>query len=93
MTYRQLWSEMADRMGTRRPILTARPIPEWIAGAAGDLWALVAGEGDVNSAAVRMSAAYHWHDSSRARSELGYKNRPSAESLDASADWIKRYHR
>lgn len=93
MTYRQLWSEMADRMGTRRPIRTARPVPEWIAGSAGDLWAMVAGERDVNSAAVRMGAAFHWHDSSRARSELGYRNRPSAESLDASADWIKRYHR
>jgi dihydroflavonol-4-reductase len=92
VTYRQLWTEMANRMGTRPPIITAGPAQEWIAGFAGDLWSLVASESDVNSAGVKMSGLYHFYDSSRARLELGYRNRPISESLDASADWIKRYH-
>ena len=93
LSYVELWTEMARRMGTRPPVMAAGPAQEWFAGVAGDLWSAMAGERDLNSAGVRMSGMYHYYDSSRARTELGYENRPIAESLDASADWIKQYHR
>jgi len=93
VSYFDLWTEMARRMGTRQPIIPAGPAQEWIAGVAGDLWSVVAGEGDLNSAGVKMSGLFHCYDSSRARAELRYENRPSTESLDASADWIQKYHR
>tara|TARA_R110002049_G_scaffold27321_3_gene94441 strand:- start:87555 stop:88538 length:984 start_codon:yes stop_codon:yes gene_type:complete len=92
-TYKQLWTEMAQRMGTRPPIMKAGPVQLWLAGIAGDAWARLSGtEGDVNSAGVRMSSLYHWHDSSRARRELGYQTRDPTESLDASAEWIQQHH-
>lgn len=93
MSYYDLWTEMARRMGTRGPIISIGPAQVWIAGVAGDLWSVVASEGDLNSAGVKMSRLFHFYDSSRARAELRYENRPSTESLDASADWIRKYHR
>ena len=93
-TYKALWTEMAKRMGSRPPLMKAGPLQRWLAGAAGDAWAAVSGqEGDLNSAGVRMSSQFHWHDSSRAISELGYQARDPHESLDASAEWINRHHR
>lgn len=92
ISYRDLWTEMATRMGTRPPLTTASPSQQWFAGAAGDLWSKIAGEGDVNSAGVKMSGMFHYYDSSRAKSELGYQNRPIGESLDASAAWIREHH-
>jgi dihydroflavonol-4-reductase len=90
--YLQLWTEMAKRMGKRPPIMPAGPAQRWIAAVAGDLWSKIAGEGDINSAGVNMSSMYHWHDSSRAKAELGYQNRDVYESLDASAEWILARH-
>lgn len=90
--YLDLWVEMAKRMGTRAPIMAAGPAQRWIGSVVGDLWSLVAGEGDLNSAGVKMSSQLHWHDSARAKAELGYTNRDVAESLDASAQWIQAHH-
>ena len=90
--YLDLWAEMAKRMGTRAPIMAAGPAQRWIGSVAGDLWSLVAGEGDLNSAGVRMSSLFHWHDSTRAKAELGYETRDVSESLDASAQWIQKHH-
>jgi len=93
MSYLDLWTEMASRMGARAPITTAGPALLSLAGRVGDLWAKLASEGDLNSAATKMSRQFHYYDSSRAASELGYQIRPAAESLDAAADWIKTHHR
>ena len=93
LSYLDLWTEMARRMGTHPPLMAAGPAQQWLAGAVGDLWSAIVGEGDLNSAGVKMSGMYHFYDSSRARAELGYRNRPITESLDASAAWIQQYHR
>ncbi|MCG8651597.1 MAG: HpnA protein, partial [Pirellulales bacterium] len=91
--YKRLWTEMAQRMGQRAPVVRLGPLVAAGAGAAGDIWAKVTGrELDVNSAAIRMSSLFHWHDSSRARRELGYQTRDVRESLDASAQWIRDHH-
>jgi dihydroflavonol-4-reductase len=92
-TYQKLWTEMARRMGTRPPLMKAGPLQLRLAGFFGDLWANVTGnEGDVNSAGVKMSSMFHWHDSSRATRELSYQFRDAHESLDASSAWIKEHH-
>lgn len=93
LPYLQLWTEMARRMGSRPPLTTAGPAMLWLAGVAGDGWAKLAGEGDLNSAGTQMSRLYHYYDSSRAGRELGYRTRPATESLDAAAEWIKAHHR
>ncbi len=91
--YKKLWSEMAVRMGRRAPIMRSNPLLNTIAGLAGDGWSkLVGRECDANSAGVMMSEIFHWHDSSRARRELGYQTRDAGETLDASAEWIRKHH-
>ena len=93
LSYMQLWTEMAARMGRRPPMMRLGPAQRWIGSCGGDLWARLSGkEGDVNSAAIKMSTMYHWHDSSRTIAELGYQMRDYRESLDASAEWIKTHH-
>ncbi len=91
--YKKLWTEMSVRMGTRPPIIRLGPLMGRLAGCAGDCWSKIASqESDVNSASIRMSSQYHWHDSSRARQELGYQTRDVQETLDSSARWIKTHH-
>ncbi len=91
-SYFQLWTEMAKRMGTRGPIMAAGPLQRWLGSVAGDGWSMIAREGDLNSAGVKMSSLFHFHDSTRARQELGYQTRDVAESLDEAADWITSHH-
>ena len=90
MTYKQLWSEMAARMGRPKPILPIGPMLRTLAGVFGDLTAKLTGkETDINSASVQMSSQFHWHSSDRARTELGYSNRDVYQTLDDAAKWIK----
>jgi dihydroflavonol-4-reductase len=92
ISYRELWTEMARRMGTRAPIITVGAVELGLAGALGDLWAALGHETDLNSAAVQMSRLFHYYRSDRARTELGYQTRPISQSLDDSAAWIKQHH-
>ena len=93
MTYRDLWNEMSVRMKTQKPLMTAGPLQRWLGGVGGDLVTKITGkELDVNSAGVRMSSQYHWYDSTRAITELGYQIRDANETLDACADWIRKHH-
>ncbi|NND96362.1 MAG: NAD-dependent epimerase/dehydratase family protein [Pirellulaceae bacterium] len=92
-TYKKLWDEISVRMGCSKPVMRAGPIQRWIGATAGDFWAKVTGsEGDMNSAAVKISSQYHWYNSARAIKELGYAIRNPMESLDASAEWIREHH-
>jgi dihydroflavonol-4-reductase len=92
VTYLQLWADMAQRFGRRAPLMRAGPIQRWAAAAAGDLMGRVFEESDCNSAAVKMSAQYHWYDSSRAERELGYQARNVQETLDDAAAWVRAKH-
>ncbi len=92
-TYKKLWTEMAVRMGKRPPLMKVGPLVRWLAGRSGDVvGAMIGREGDLNSAAVKISSDFHWYDSSRARAELGYQTRDPMESLDALEKWIREHH-
>jgi dihydroflavonol-4-reductase len=92
-TYLKLWTEMTKRIGKRPPIKTMGPVIRWTAGRCGDLIATLTGkEPDINSAGIRITGMFHWHDSSRAKSELGYQNRDPHESLDDLMQWINEHH-
>lgn len=92
-TYKQLWTEMCRRLGKPAPRIPVGPLVRVAAGRLGDLTARLLGrEGDLNSASIRMSAQYHWHDSRRAREELGYHNRPPEQTLDDAVAFVQAHH-
>jgi len=92
MTYKELWTEMAQRFSKPAPLMRAGPLQRWIAGVAGDAIARFTAEPDFNSAGMKMSTQFHWYDSTRAREELGYRPRPIDQSLDEAAQWLKDHH-
>ena len=92
MTYMQLWTEMARRFGKRAPLMRIGPMQSWVAGAFGDMVALFAAEPSFNSAGIKMSAQFHWYDSSRAQEELGYRPRQADQSIDDAFRWLKEQH-
>lgn len=91
-TYYRLWNEFARRMGSWGPVFRAGPAIRKAGGWVGDLGTLMSGrELDINSAAIRMSSQFHWHDSSRAKRELNYRNRPLEQTLETAVQWIKQH--
>ncbi|WP_442506839.1 NAD-dependent epimerase/dehydratase family protein [Novipirellula sp. SH528] len=93
VTYFQLWKEIAKRMNSRAPLMPTGPAGLWLAGKLGDAFSLVSGkEGDLNSAVVQMSRMFHWYDSTRAKTELGYTHRDQYETLDDAVAWIQDHH-
>ncbi len=93
ITYRELWNEMAEVTGGRKPWATMGPIVRWIVGSSGDFAAWITRqEGDVNSAALQMSRKFHYYDSSQAERDLGYRTRDLRESLADAWNWLRQYH-
>lgn len=89
-TFFELWKEITHRCGVRGPIMPAGPMQRWIGRTFGDLKGkLTESEGDLNSAAVRMSSQFHWYDSTRAKAELGYRSRDPSESIDDAIEWLR----
>ena len=90
MSYMDLWGQMADVVGSQRP---GKPLPNWIAGMAGkagDLWAAVSRrEAQVNSAATQMGQLFHYYDSSKAKTELGYQIGSVEDALNDAWDWFQ----
>ena len=91
-TYKKLWTEMAKRFGKSGPLMRMGPLVRWSAGFWGDVIGRLVGEGDINSAAIKMTTVYNYHDSSRAQAELGYRIRDPGESLDDLHQWILEHH-
>ena len=92
LTYRELWSQMAEVVGKRPPI---NLLPEWInwtAGRTGDLFGKISGkEPIINSANTSMGSLFHWYSSEKARRELGYKNSPLKDGLLDAWQWFKQH--
>lgn len=94
LTYLELWKRMAEHMQAREPIMKAGPLQLALAATVGETWAAIAtrlggNEPDINRAAIRMSAQFHWYDSSRAETELGYQFRDADETLSDAAAWLR----
>lgn len=93
VSYKQLWNEIASRMGVRGPILRAGPLQLWGAGKFGDAKAkLTNREPEFNSASIAMANQVHAYDSSRAIHELGYQIRPLDQILDDAVAWLRANH-
>ena len=92
MTYRKLWSEMADVVGRRPPITTTPEWINWTAGRVGDLAGKLMGkEPIVNSASTAMGSLYHWYSSEKAERELGYQSGPVKEALQDAWEWFQQH--
>ncbi|MEM6384204.1 MAG: NAD-dependent epimerase/dehydratase family protein [Pseudomonadota bacterium] len=93
VTYLALLVAIADRLGRKPPIGVAPLWAQRMVGQFGNLTGHVRGhEPFINSASCTMGTQFHWYDSTRAKTELGYTNRPLAQTLDDAVNWVQRYH-
>ena len=90
VTYLDLWKRMASVMDRPQPKFA---LPNWLAetgGRCGDLAAkFLKHEPQVNSAASRMGQLFHWCDSSKSKSELGYDLQSVDTALEDAWQWFK----
>jgi dihydroflavonol-4-reductase len=93
ITYLELWRRIANQFGKRGPQITMKAPAKVLGSFFGDLAARITRrEGDINSAAIRMSEQFHWYRSDRAIQELGYRFRPADESIRDSVSWLREHH-
>lgn len=89
VSYLELWRLFAAVAGRRGPVGTFGPVLRWGLGRGGDLVGRLSGEEPlVNSAALAMSSLGHYYSSEKARSELGYRNRPLEETVAEAWRWF-----
>ncbi len=90
VTYLDLWKRMATVMNRPHPKFV---LPNWLAelgGRGGDFAAkFLKQEPQVNSAASRMGQLFHWCDSSKAKTELGYQLQPVDTALEDAWQWFQ----
>lgn len=87
--YRELWGELAMRLGRRSPVMPLGPLARALGGGVGAIASRWSGEeSELNSAALTLSSQLHWYSSARARDELGYSNRPIGLTLDDAVTWV-----
>ena len=90
LTYFDLWTQMAEVMERPKPKFKLPNIVAQTAGRFGDLASkFIKEEAQVNSAATAMGQLYHWCDSSKAKSELGYQLQPVSIALEDAWNWFK----
>lgn len=91
-SYLDLWRLFARVGGSRPAIMKLGPAQRFLAGRAGDWWGRLTGkEPDVNSAAIAMSSLNHFYQSTRARAELGFTNRPLEETVQNAWSWFQTH--
>lgn len=90
MSYLKLWQAMARVAGSRGPRWKLGIVVRAASGWCGDLaYRMTRREPLINSAAVRMSAQYHYYSSQRAVDELGYRFRSAEEAIQDAFAWFK----
>jgi dihydroflavonol-4-reductase len=88
LSLREVFNCIADEAGVTRPWL---PVPAW---ALRGLAALDEGltplglRGPLPSERALVALMYHWYDSTKARTELGYSTRPAREAIASSVRWM-----
>ena len=90
MSYLDAWRLFAEVSGAPRPWCRAGPLMLIVAGWGGDLWTRLTGnEPDVNSGAIALARLPKNYSSKRAKTELGYKNRPVKETVRDAWTWFQ----
>jgi dihydroflavonol-4-reductase len=92
LTYLALWQIFADITKTSRPFFRMTRGMGWIGGAWGDAWTRITGkEGNVNSAATRMSGQLHFYSSAKAEEELGYTYGSVEQAVRDAWEWFQQH--
>ena len=93
LTYRELWSQMAEVVGKRPPISLTPRWANWAAGRTGDLWGRMTGKEPsfINSANTTMGSLIHWYRSDKAELELGYQNGSVEDGLIDAWQWFQQH--
>ena len=93
-THFRLWRTIAQALGRPAPWSPIGPLGPRALGAIADVLVRCGmKEPQVNGAAVRLASQCHFYDSQRAIDELGYRNRPSSESIRDAIAWFRHVGR
>lgn len=92
ISYLELCKRMLSVMGRTKPVIRMGPIAP-AAACLVDFWNRTTGrrEGLFNGAAIAMGKLHHAYDSSKARRELNYSNRPLDETLRDAWGWLHEH--
>ena len=89
-TYLTAFGIMAEVCGVRRPRISVGPLFLYPAGWLGDLKAKLAGrEGDINSAAIRLTSEPRFYSHEKATRELDYHPRGLREAARDAWQWFR----
>jgi dihydroflavonol-4-reductase len=91
MTYFDLWTTIAKKFNRRGPYTVLRRPGQFVIGIFADLFLSGKEESVANSAAIKMSSQFHYHDSSHAANDLGYSNRSLDETLSDAIVWMREH--
>ncbi len=90
LTYFELWSRIANRLGTRPPAVAMRRPARVIGPILADALSLLRREeSDFNSAAIRMGQQHHYYSSELANRHIEYKSRPAEDSIQDAIQWLR----
>ncbi|MCW5890892.1 MAG: NAD-dependent epimerase/dehydratase family protein [bacterium] len=91
LTYREIFSEIADALGVRPPrFAIPRPLAR-LGGFAGDLAGRLGGrEPAVNSLTARLGYVRHYYDPTKATVALGLRRTPIREAIAKAAAWFRQ---
>lgn len=90
LSYFELWSRIANRLGTRPPAVAMRRPARVIGPILADALSLFRREeSDFNSAAIRMGQQFHYYNSELAQRQLSYTSRPADESIQDAIQWLR----
>lgn len=89
LSYFDLWSRMAKCAGVRGPLGRLGKIVGRTVGIGSDLWTRIRGkEADINGAAIRMGAQFHYYSSAKAQQELGYQIGEADQAILNAWTWF-----
>jgi dihydroflavonol-4-reductase len=91
-SYLSAWRVMAEVCGVRPPKISVGPLFLYPAAWLGDVKAKLTGrEGDVNSAAIRLTREPRFYSHEKASRELGYHPRSLREAAADAWQWFREY--
>lgn len=91
ITIQQLFENIALAAGVPAP---RHQIPNWLLhglGKIGDIATSLGVQGGISSENAWTATLYHWFSNERAKSELGFTARSSAQAIEASVKWSKEH--